>query len=493
MSRELDLLIVGSGAGGLSAAVAAASAGLSVLVLEAHDDVGGKLGRVLLDDGSGGKLEADTGPSVLTLPDVLASVTARAGKELADVFSLRRLDLATRYRWPSGLVLDTFGGPEDTLTEVERVFGSEAAGQLAGFFAYSRRIWEEAAPSFVLAPSPSPLALLGRALRSPSSALAVDPLRSLASVVKSRVQEPHLRDLLLRFATYNGSNALTCPATLACIVHVELGLGTYGVEGGMYALATGLEGLAKSKGAMFRCQARVSRIVVEGGRARGVLLADGEPLRARAVLANADARHVFGDLLGKDKTHQAPSMSAWTAVARARRRPERPPHEVLFGAPYEEEFRAIFERQQAPDEPTVYLCAQEKAHARRGWAEHEPVFLMANAPAGTPDDEALGTRACARLRAAGLLEPGDELVWQRAPSGLARAFPGTLGAIYGAASSTALAAFSRPKNRVRELPGLYLASGSVHPGGGVPLCLLSGLYAADAAAKDLGAKVRSVA
>jgi 1-hydroxycarotenoid 3,4-desaturase len=114
---------------------------------------------------------------------------------------------------------------------------------------------------------------------------------------------------------------------------------------------------------------------------------------------------------------------------------------------------------------------------------------MANAPAteASPDSwEKLGERALARLTAAGMLAAGDRLLWSRTPADLAADFPGSGGALYGAASNGPWAAFRRPPNRVTAVPGLYLASGSAHPGGGVPLCVLSGRAAAALALEDLG-------
>ena len=161
-------------------------------------------------------------------------------------------------------------------------------------------------------------------------------------------------------------------------------------------------------------------------------------------------------------------------------------HTVLFpGRSYAEEFADIFDRDQPPVEPTVYLCAQEACHGRAGWAAEEPVFVMVNAPAEPATgarDPALWARveatAMARLRGAGLADATDTLVWRRTPAELAVRFPGSRGALYGAASNTTFSAFRRPANTVPKVPGLFLASGSAHPGGGMPLCLQSGRQAA---------------
>ena len=186
-------------------------------------------------------------------------------------------------------------------------------------------------------------------------------------------------------------------------------------------------------------------------------------------------------------------MSGWNGAVRASRRPDRLPHEVLFPSDYDAEFSDIVDRDRPPADPTVYLCAQERCHGVAGWADAEPVFVMANAPAepesGSRAPEvwaALETAVERRIRVAGLWGEGDTLVWRRTPADLARTFPGSRGAIYGAASNDRFAAFRRPPNRVPGVAGLYLASGSAHPGGGLPMVALSGLAAADCLGSDLG-------
>jgi phytoene dehydrogenase-like protein len=317
--------------------------------------------------------------------------------------------------------------------------------------------------------------------------------------IRARVRSPHLRWLLARYATYNGSDPRRAPATLNCIAHVELAMGGYGVEGGMYEVARALARAAERAGARIHTGARVERIRTSGGRVQAVETADGRHWPASAIVGNADAAHVLDDLLPRGTIRRAPaepSMSGWVGIVRARRRTgaeARVAHTVLFPGAYMDEFADIFDRGVPPAEPTVYLCAQEACHGRTGWDSDEPLFAMANAPA-EPVDAPRAPEAWARLRdtvmqrlrTAGLIAEHDALAWERTPGGLAAEFPGSRGSIYGAASNSPLAAFRRPPNRVPGVRGLYLASGSAHPGGGVPLCVLSGEAAARALLTDRG-------
>lgn len=490
--RGAEVLVIGAGIGGLAAALALAARGLPVRVFEAGRQPGGKAGIVDVDG-----VEVETGPSVLTLPEVFAGLFARAGLRLDDVIGLRRLDPGFRYRYTDGCVVDVAHDPGETLANVRSALGPAAEAELASFMGYSSQIWAAAAPHFVLGPAPTWAAMAGLALRHPRALLAVDPLRSMAAGIDRHVREPHLRMLLRRYATYNGSDPRRAPATLNCISHVELALGGYGVQGGIYALVRALVAAIEARGGVIECESPVERVLVDGGAAVGLALVDGGVRRGRAVVVNADVGWLRdGALPGAGRrlpAAAAPSMSGWTGALRAARRPDRLPHEVLFPFDYDAEFADIFDHDRPPVAPTVYLCAQERCHGRAGWADGEPVFVMANAPAepvGGPRAPELWTTLAAaaerRIRAAGLWTEGDALVWRRSPTELAAAFPGSRGAIYGAASNDRFAAFKRPPNRVPGLPGLYLASGSAHPGGGLPMVALSGLAAADCLSADLG-------
>lgn len=489
-----DAVVVGAGVGGLATAIALGARGLRVELLDAADKVGGKLATEEIDG-----VDFDTGPSVLTLPDTLDAVLRLAGTRLEDELTLREPDPSFRYLFPDGTRLDVFPELERTLASVRGALGGAAERELEAFLDYARRIWDASAPHFVYGPAPGPGTLLRAGVNGLGALTRIDALRTMRAAIHARVKSGPLRMLLMRYATYNGSDVRRAPATLNCISHVELGMGGWGVEGGMYQVARALERAAGRVGVRIHPGMRVERILTDGERARGVATADGKEWPADAVVANADAAHVFATLLpGVLSPRRIPrteaSMSAWTGVLRARRRTAsaaRVAHTVLFPAEYDEEFSDIFDQDRPPAEPTVYLCAQEACHGRRGWMEEEPVFVMANAPA-EPNDrsrpavvyEQFRERVLRRIDEAGLRDAGDSLVWERTPADLATAFPGSRGSIYGAASNGPWSAFRRPGNRVRSAPGVYLASGSAHPGGGVPLCLLSGQAAAAAVLRD---------
>lgn len=483
---NFDAIVVGAGAGGLSAAITLAADGRRVLVLEAGAGPGGKAGVARVGD-----VTFDTGPSVLTLPGVFQELIASAGLDPEAELPLRRADPSFRYLYPDGVRVDVHHELDDTLASVGAALGADAARELDGFMRYAAKIWDAAAPVFVFGPAPNVSGILGRGLAALSAVSKIDPFNDMRSAIEKRVRSPHLRMLLSRYATYNGSDVRQAPATLNCIAHVELALGGWGVQGGIGALVQALVRAAERLGVVFRYRSPVEELLLQGGAVRGVRTAAGT-FGAPIVVMNADVAHVVKDLIPAGTRHGirssgTPSMSGYNLVLRARRQ-ARAPHTVLFPRDYEAEFVDIFDRDRPPAEPTVYLCAQETCHGRQGWDEHEPLFVMANAPPEPADGQRptevwRGLRAAVmtRLRDAGLIDASDEVVWERTPGDLARQFPGSRGAIYGASSNGMTAAFQRPENVVAKVPGLFLASGSAHPGGGLPLAAQSGREAAKAA------------
>lgn len=469
------IAVVGGGLGGLAAAAVLSARGREVVVLEAAPELGGKAGENTFDGAA-----FDTGPSVITLPDVLRGVFTDAGVDLDDHLELLPVE-RTRLSFPDATI-EHGHGPSAFVEGVARGLGERAADEADAFLTYSRRIWESVADTFVLGEAPTLGGLVARGFRALPELWNADPLRNMQTAIDARVHDPRLRAVFSRFATYNGSDPRSAPATLNCITWVELGIGAFGIRGGVRRLVDALVQVGSSSGARYRTDSPVTRLEADSDGVRRVTLASGESLEVDAVVCNADARHLTETLLpGSVEVAPGFSTSGWTGVLRTPRR-ERPAHEVLFHLPYADEFRSLFDERRAPAQPTVYVCSQEAAHGRAGWRDEEALFVMVNAPAGCTDVATARARALERVEDAGLAGP-MEVVWERDPQGLAHRFPGSNGSLYGAASNSRVAAFRRPANRTR-VPGLYLASGSAHPGGGVPMVLQSGRIAARLVLED---------
>lgn len=485
-TNELDVIVVGAGIGGLCAAIVAASHGHRVRIFEQASRIGGKAGVFEIDG-----VEIDTGPSVLTLPHIFDEFFERAELLPEERPVLIEHSPGFRYHYPDGLTLDVHHRLEDTLRSVQETLGSDARAEFARYLDHCAEIWTAAAPHFVFAEAPELSKLLWAGPAAWGALRRIDPLRTLNNSINAFVRTPHLKKLLQRYATYTGSDMRTAPATLACIAHVELELGGYGVRGGLRALIRSLELALDRLHVQIETNVRVDEVVIDAGRIRGVrTTSDFE--HADVVIANTEA--AFLDTLLKrtpPNTEVIPtSMSAYNAIALVERDQELAPHTVFFPQDYEDEFAAIFDRCELPTNPTLYLCAPERCHHIKTHLAREPLFAMINAPPLSPRSAPLSLEATRQLFLERLSREGfeltsDHLVWLRTPSGLAARFPASTGALYGAASNDKMAAFRRPASRVRGIRGLYFASGSGHPGGGVPLAAQAGKLAAHALAHDL--------
>jgi 1-hydroxycarotenoid 3,4-desaturase len=288
---------------------------------------------------------------------------------------------------------------------------------------------------------------------------------------------PKLRQLFARYATYCGSSPFEAPATLMLIAHAEQ-RGVWRIEGGMARLAYALEALAIARGARFIYGERVAEVLVRGGRAAGVRLANGEAIAADFVVANADVAALDAGLFGraaKDAvkgmmTGAVRSLSAvtWAGIGVSEGL-ALGHHNVFFSRDYGAEF-ADLRRLRLPADPTVYVCASGEGR----------YFVLVNAAAGSPPTEG-EIQQCLKktqkkMEACGLNLRLEEMACT-GPEQFAARFPQTGGALYGRALAGWRDSFQRPGAQSR-LPGLVLAGGSVHPGPGLPMAAISGRIAA---------------
>ncbi|HVL98379.1 MAG TPA: phytoene desaturase family protein [Egibacteraceae bacterium] len=478
----MRVVVVGAGVGGLAAAARLAAAGHRVTVCEQAPAVGGKLGRVRLAGAT-----FDTGPSLLTMPHVLAETFADTGDPLDRVLDLQPVEPIAEYRYADGTRFATSADPATTAANLD---GALACGSGADWLALMRRagrIWRAVRGPVLERALDGPTDLAPLALRVRDLA-AVAPHATLRGLGRRYLRDPRLRMLLDRYATYTGSDPRRAPAALAVVPYVEQTFGAWYVTGGLYRIAEALADRAAGRGARLRLATPVTGIEVAGGRATAVRLADGERLAADAVVANADAAHVYGDLVRSPLANPArrrlaratPSLSGFVVLLVLRGRTAGLGHHtVLFPADYDAEFAALFGSRPRPvADPTLYVAApRDPAVAPAGG---EGLLVLANAPRSDEVDwdapgtaEAYADRLVDLLAARGLDVRG-RVVARRAftPADLARRTGAVGGAIYGTSSNGPRAAFLRPANR-SPVPGLFLVGGSSHPGGGLPLVLLS--------------------
>jgi len=494
--RSPRAVVIGGGVGGLACAIDLRRRGLEVCLLERAATVGGKMRQVVV----GGR-GIDAGPTVLTMRWVFEGLFADAGTSLDEQVRLSPLEVLARHAWQDGSRLDLFADRERSAAAIEAFAGAGEARGFREFCTHTEAIYRQVSEPFIGAARPSLSSLVASlGFGGLRGLFKIDFHRSMWKALGDFFKDPRLRQLFGRYATYYGSDPFTAPATLNLIAHVEQ-MGVWTVDGGMIGLAAAMARVAEGLGVEIRCGAEVASITAHGGKARGVVLADGSALAADAVIFNGDVAALAEGCLGPAVAAavKAPppgrrSLSAvtWTALARVRGWPLLR-HNVCFSRDYAAEFAALRKAGRLPDEPTVYLCAQDRSD-RDEPATEDPqrVLILVNAPPRggqgrftAPEIDACQRATLQLLRRCGLevtMDPSAMAV--TTPNEFAAMFPGSGGALYGAATQGWTDSLTRHGARTK-LAGLYLAGGSVHPGAGLPMATLSGRYAARSACEDL--------
>lgn len=486
------VVIVGGGVGGLSAAVRLAAAGRAVTVVEQQTAVGGKMGEVTAEG-----FRWDTGPSVITMRPVFEELFAAAGRRMADYLTLLPVEPLTRYFYPNGVQLDATRDWSRMAEQIAALDERDVEGYLA-FLRQAAQIHRITGPVFIYDRPPT----LRSFLRvPPSDWLRVDAARTMAQAARRHVRSAELRQLLGRFATYVGGSPYQAPATLNVIAHVEMTGGVWYPQGGIYQIARALTRLAEELGVRILTNCPAQQIAVRNGRAVGVQLADGRELAARAVIANVDVATTYQRLLPpgavplravRRQTAVEPSCSGFVLLLGVEgQHPALAHHNVWFSADYPAEFDAIFRQGRPPDDPTIYATITSKTDPDHAPPGGENWFILVNAPPLGPQFDwqreavAYRDRVLDRLAAHGV-DLRDKIRVERilTPRDLERLTGAARGALYGASPNSRWAAFRRPHNRCPDLPGLYFAGGTTHPGGGVPMVMLSGKVAAELVLED---------
>lgn len=501
----MKAIVIGSGIGGIATSIRLAVQGYHVQLFEANPYPGGKLSQFEIDG-----FRFDAGPSLFTMPHLVDELFRLAGKSPEEYFSYTPLELACKYFFPDGIQVNGYANPTEFAREIEQKL-KVPAQIVEDYFSNAEMKYRYTKGVF-----------LERSLHKLSTYLTRDTFlgvlnlyrlgifSSLNEVNEKRLQHPHLVQLFNRYATYNGSNPYTTPGIMNLIPHLEHGIGAAFPHGGMNEITQSLFRLAQDIGVETHLGTPAERIEVKGKRAEGVWI-NGKLERADVVISNVDVvpayRRLLPDQPAPEKIleYERSSSALIFYWGIDREFPELDLHNIFFSEDYKEEFKQIFETGTVTSDPTVYINITSKYEAEDAPQGMENWFVMVNVPCNTGQDweqlrKETRENVIQKLRPMLNVDLNQHIVAEDYldPIRIEQRTGSYRGALYGASSNDRMAAFFRHPNFSRKIKNLFFCGGSVHPGGGIPLCLLSARIVGDLVptpqtpATKRGSKVREL-
>ncbi|MBV8389219.1 MAG: phytoene desaturase [Mucilaginibacter sp.] len=474
-------LIIGAGIAGIATAIRLAAKGYSVEVFEANSYPGGKLAEVKQEG-----FRFDAGPSLATMPQYIDELFKLAGKDPSQYFSYQKLNIICKYFYEDGSRLTAYADEEKFISEVDKLTGEGTA--LRRFIKNSRRIYELTDHIFLQKSLHRFKTYLNQnAFKSLLRFGQIDTFRTMHQANNKFFTDKRLQQYADRYATYNGSSPYQAPATLNVIPHLEQHFGAYFPEGGMYQIVNCLVELAKSLGVKFHYRSKVDEIVLKNKKVLGIRV-NGKTIDADVVVSNMDVWFTYHKLLSQSPQYrpkkilnQERSSSALIFYWGIKKQfPELDLHNIFFSDDYRAEFDHIWQKQTIYHDPTVYINISSKLRPDDAPSGCENWFVMINVPSnkGQDWDQLIADARVNILEKLSRILKTDitELVVSESildPRSIESGTSSYQGSIYGTSSNSRYAAFQRHANRSSQIKNLYFCGGSVHPGGGIPLCLLS--------------------
>lgn len=473
-------IVIGAGIAGIATAIRLQRKGYEVTVYEANAYTGGKLHAF---ESKGYRFDA--GPSLFTMPQYVEALFDLCEEDILPHFTYKKKDTVCHYFWEDGQRFVARASKEDFIEEAAKAF-DENPKAIARYL--NRNAEKYAITHHVF---------LEKSLHKAATYLNWDTFKSFLQMPKLHISKSlhklnkqtfkseKLVQLFDRYATYNGSDPYKTPGIMSIIPHLEMHFGTFFPTDGMHAISQSLTQLAERQGVQFELNSKVQRIEVSQGKATGIEV-NGRREQADVVVSNMDIfssyKHLLKGQKQPEKTlQQERSSSALIFYWGIKKQfPELDLHNIFFSDNYREEFRQLFDEKGLYQDPTVYVHISSKDKPDDAPPGCENWFVLINTPGNFGQDwEQLKREARAHILAKlerilgqnieELIETEDVLE----PITIESKTSSHRGSLYGASSNSQFAAFLRHPNFSSRIENLYFCGGSVHPGGGIPLCLLS--------------------
>lgn len=477
----MKVSIIGAGIGGLAIAIRLSVKGHEVTVYEKNSKPGGKIAELHLKE-----YRFDTGPSLFTLPELAKELFDLCGEDIHTWLPYESLSAHCKYFFSDGTEF-TFYHDKERLAGEVAAKTTDTPQSLQERLEKSKEVFELSAPVFLYRPFARKLSDFNTApyKKMATRLYKLDFFRTMHEANKKDFTDKNLIQLFNRYATYNGSNPYEAPATLNMIAHLENNIGSFFPSKGMYSIADSLYRLALRQGVKFRFNTPVTHIITENKQATGVTV-NGKQESCDIIVSDVDVRYLSDHLipdypLKKRLEKGEPSSSAiifYWGIQKSFKNLEL--HNILFSGNYKNEFRHLFKLKTVYHDPTVYLFISSKLVKEDAPPGNENWFVMINAPAnnGQYDKDLLGNvRKYIVTKINRTLHTDiEKYITEETmanPLTIEETTHSANGALYGISSNSIFSAFLRHPNALKKIRNLYFVGGSVHPGGGIPLCLAS--------------------
>jgi len=492
MKNNLKAIVIGSGVAGIATAIRFAAQGFEVTVFEKNDYPGGKLYDFQLNG-----FHFDAGPSLFTQPQNIEELFELVDENIIDYFKYIRVPIACTYFYEDGIILTAYTEKEKFAREISEKIG-EDPGRVQKYLQQSAKLYNNIGSVFLNSSMHKRRWIFKSDVLKALSAVRWKYLfNTVNKVNNASFTKPHTIQLFNRYATYTGSDPYKAPAILCLIPHLEFNEGVFYPKGGMISIPQALCKLALMKGVQFQFNTPVQRIIHHEGKVKGVV-ANNMNITADVVVSNADVyctyRHLLNDEIESNKLlKQERSSSALVFYWGINKDfPQLHLHNIFFSNNYKSEFEHIFRYKKMYNNPTIYINITSKCEPALAPAGKENWFVMVNAPSNFGQNwDAYKQEARANIIAKlnrmlqTDIEPLIEVEETLDPISIETKTGAFRGAIYGISSNSRMSAFLRPPNFSRHIQGLYFAGGTVHPGGGIPLCLNSAKIVSDIISEDV--------
>jgi len=480
MNNPKQVIVIGSGLGGLSAAISLAQEGYAVTIHEKNARIGGKL-NVLKEQG----YSFDLGPSILTLPHIFERLFERSGRKMGDYIPIRALRPHWRNFFEDGKVVDLYPEPELMAAEARKV--GEDPANVVRFLKYSADLYDLVNAGYF--EQGLDTAKEFRRFYGLGNFLKFDLFRTMHGGVKRYLKTPHMRDIFDYFIKYVGSSAYHAPAFMNCMATIQFRYDLWYVDGGLYNIALGLQRLLDELGVVVRLNSEVTEVRKQGERVTGVL-ANGEFHPAEIIVSNMEVIPAYEKLLLEDEAFMRsldrfePSCSGLVIeLGLDCQYPQLAHHNFLYSSHQREHFHTVFRKRQLPPDPTIYLVAASRTDPTVAPPGCDCLKILPHIP--YIDDEhpltredylGLKERVLDKLERMGLRDLRRHIVFEHCwtPLDIREQYGSNKGSVYGVVSDRFKnLAFKAPKQSTKY-PNLFFVGGSVNPGGGMPMVVLCG-------------------